>query len=450
MDCRQVTNLHGKQGNSNFRSKEHNCLSWNKVSSGVIGGSWQFKAGKCLRERKGEKKRVIRGADWQDGGRRRECISCVSFWESLSPCVFHAQPRRGKVTEAGTGAEEWWAPGSSEDAVTLAGGERRWVATRCLSFHPALSATGSPGWIPSWCWTRARFRCPSCSRSDLWSPGLSLTPGPASPHLSSLWGSAGLSQYRLPGRLLPDSAPAQCLEDWPPPFPFPPMTPRCQSDPLTGSLGRVAGRVWPADHPPCRLSLRFAPPLPSHLHLPPLGGAQMRKGEAAGKGCSAEGWGRTGRGRGSQEAVWGSCWERRPLGGRGWSPRGSQRVGCAGTGPAGTGVWNSTGHLGWRKIQGWRLTLRRTKGFLTYNIQECSLIMLNGISNSNQKPQGPILARLLLTKKKTKKTKTLMVHLCMPVLWSGSTSHRWKPDVCRFYSVVKTKTATTTTKKSNN
>ena len=29
--------------------------------------------------------------------------------------------------------------------------------------------------------------------------------------------------------------------------------------------------------------------------------------------------------------------------------------------------------------------------------------MLNGISNSNQKPQGPILARLLLTKKKKNK-----------------------------------------------
>lgn len=89
------------------------------------------------------------------------------------------------------------------------------------------------------------------------------------------------------------------------------------------------------------------------------------------------------------------------------------------------------------KIQRWRLALRWAKGFLTYNIQECSLIMLNGISNSNQKPQGPILARLL-------STKNLMVHLCMPVLCSTPTSHCWNQMWAqRFSTAVKTKNQTT-------
>uniref|UniRef100_A0A665WEQ1 Uncharacterized protein n=1 Tax=Echeneis naucrates TaxID=173247 RepID=A0A665WEQ1_ECHNA len=138
------------------------------------------------------------------------------------------------------------------------------------------------------------------------SPGLSLTLGPASPPLSFLWGSAGLSQSQIPVQLLrvPDSVP--WLEDWSPPFPQLPPRFQCPSDPSTGSLGRLAGRVWLADHPLCHSSLRFAPLLPFHPHLHPLGGAGRRMGEAAVKGCSAKGWGKTGRGKGSQGAVWGS------------------------------------------------------------------------------------------------------------------------------------------------
>lgn len=71
--------------------------------------------------------------------------------------------------------------------------------------------------------------------------------------------------------------------------------------------------------------------------------------------------------------------------------------------------------------------------------------MLNGISNSNQKPQGPILARLLLTKKKT----WWFIYACQ-YCGVDPLHTAEKPDVSRFYTAMKTKTNKKNKKKSNN
>lgn len=334
--------LPSKQENSSFRSRS--AFLGEKMFI-LSEGKWNhLKQKRCTGDVRREEE-SCRSADWGDrGGRIRTSLSCGSFSESLPPCVCRAEPWKGRATEAGTGAAEWWGSGFSGGGGTPAAGARKWGAPGSPSSHPAGAAAGSPGPTPSRCRSRARSRCLSCSRSDPLSPGQSLTPGPASRPLSARRGSAGRSLSQLRGwRLLgPDSS--LSWGGWPPPSPSPPESPRSRylSVPSSGRLDTGAGRVGLADHPLCRLYHQFAP---SPRHRRAQGGAVRRRGEAAGTGCSAKGWGKTGRGRGSQGAVWGSCWGRRPLGGRGWSPRDSQKVGCEGTGPAGTGAWSSTGHL---------------------------------------------------------------------------------------------------------